>query len=218
MNSIWFYLMVVLAVIFFLAIAIPTAIALSRSGVQTPRMTSLRKVGICIAIGAGVLLIAIFIYADPRPADVSRMIWKYLVPLLLFLTMTYAAILLFAPKDKKESAKTALWAVIGLLILMPIISVVSGWFSPSGPACSFSPHEARTCALTEDWSPPTTAAIWTAKNEYQFCVVEPGQGGYEAKKVGLNSWKLRSHSGVLVIQTKMLKTATLPQGKCPNRF
>lgn len=155
-------------------------------------------------------------WRTPRLADIGAWSWHNWLPLCIVWGLLAA---LFA----KSKAQQKLLTVVIFMLFIGIPGVV--WISDATGMsvfprahCSFSPNEVRRCALTEDWSYPTTASVWTTQNEYQFCVVTSDIGRLQSRKVGANSWEMRSSSDTLTIETKMLKTIDLPSGKCPVRF
>ena len=103
------------------------------------------------------------------------------------------------------------------VVLMVLIAILAWvWVKddtqPGPSSCPpFSSGEVHTCVLTEKAVTLTTDQL-TYEGEFEFCVVKPKQGSYQAKQISTNTFEIRSAHGTLPIQYKFLK------GTCPDKF
>ena len=101
-------------------------------------------------------------------------------------------------------------------VVIPLVHVVWGDDEKSGSqkqAClPISSTEVRRCMLSEKPLIFTTEQLAYAE-ALEFCIVRPMESSpYESKKIGLNTFEVRSTNGMYQIEYKAMK------GPCPNKF
>ena len=177
-------------------------------------------IGLAVAVSLGIVAYwGLYTSLIPRPGDVGSWSWHHWLPLLVFLAIVGLTIEFTVKKEqsKKTLQKTLMRVVFMLFVGFPMgMWIASGLgitTSPQRASCAaFGSSETHSCVLTEDWSLPITTYERTYAGEYNFCVVAPRPDAYESKKVGLNTFELRSHRGMLPIQYRLVA------GACPNKF
>ena len=81
----------------------------------------------------------------------------------------------------------------------------------------FSNDAVRQCMMTEKAVIITTEQL-TYAGEFMFCFVYPENSPFHFEQIGGNTFKMWSTGGAFPIQYKMIRTETLVNGKCPDRF
>lgn len=108
------------------------------------------------------------------------------------------------------------WSTASVLVLLWVIAPIGALIversgSMEQNCLPFSNISVHRCVLTE-----TPVVLRTERLTYSevldFCIVKPENGSYNVKKIGPNTFELRSTKGALPIEYKLLK------GRCPDKF
>lgn len=138
--------------------------------------------------------------------------WHWIVLILV--------ILLFLPSVfAKPWLKPLPWFVaITAFMLWGVFPILVGMQDDENPnsqssqGCSpISNAKVHRCVLNERPQVFTTEQL-AYSEALEFCIVRPTGTSYESKKVGPNSFEVRSASGTFPIEYKLLK------GNCPDKF
>jgi len=139
------------------------------------------------------------------------------VPFAIVIAAVIILTLLFKG-DWATTIRKGAWSAVTVFIAVSLLLLFVDWrantgmFTAAVPPCQpFVSSEVRQCILTEK-AIIMTAGQLTRAGEFEFCVVKPKQGRYEAKEIGVNTFQVRSVQNALPIQYKLVP------GKCPDRF
>jgi len=152
---------------------------------------------------------------QPTPEGV----WKFFKDYWLWMILALA-ILFFASNALPDSwAKAAKGLVVVIVVtLVGAMAVYGIWGESSSSSqqaqlvCApISDTEVHRCVLTERPTIFTTERL-VYSEVLEFCIVRQTGGLFESKKIGPNTFEVRSISGALPIEYKALR------GPCPDKF
>ena len=152
---------------------------------------------------------------QPTPEGV----WKFFRDYWLWMILALA-ILFFASNALPDSwAKAAKGLVVVIVVtLVGAMAVYGIWGESSSSSqqaqlvCApISDTEVHRCVLTERPTIFTTERL-VYSEVLEFCIVRQTGGLFESKKIGPNTFEVRSISGALPIEYKALR------GPCPDKF
>ncbi len=155
-----------------------------------------------------------------RLSDIGGWSWKHWFPLFIAWVVGYVLIAFFNVESLKTSVGTLRWALTAV-VLMLFFGIPAGvWVAeglgivtfPRALCPAFSPDETHSCIITEDWSLPITTDRPTRAGEFEFCVATPETKTYEVKKVGINTYQVRSPHEAFPIRYRLMPG----NKKCPK--
>jgi hypothetical protein len=121
--------------------------------------------------------------------------------------------------DWAATARKVTWSSVVVFIAIGLLSLYGDWKNEAlgtsqqaQQACSpISDAKVHRCVLNERPQVFTTEQL-AYSEALEFCIVRPTGTAYESKKVGPNSFEVRSTNGTFPIEYKLLK------GNCPDKF
>lgn len=133
-----------------------------------------------------------------------------------------AAVIVFTHLFKGEWAtiiRKGTWSLVVVFIAIGLLSLYGDWKNEAldtsqqaQQACSpISDAKVHRCVINERPQVFTTEQL-AYSEALEFCIVRPTGTSYESKKVGPNSFEVRSASGTFPIEYKLLR------GNCPDKF
>lgn len=154
---------------------------------------------------------------SPSPGGVWEFFKNYWLWIVLVLAIPFS--ILFAFKETwAKATQGVLVTVATVLVGAMIVHGIWGEKTPLLPQVQqvcplYSSTEARSCLIGE------TPAILTTtesiiKGEFDLCFIGP----VTTKQVGSNTFEFKSTGGTVFVQYKLLRSANLIGGKCPNKF
>ncbi|MDP2655342.1 MAG: hypothetical protein Q8P17_02145 [bacterium] len=111
------------------------------------------------------------------------------------------------------------WSLVVVFIAIGLLSLYGDWKNDAlgssqqaQQACSpISDAKVHRCVISERPRVFTTEQL-AYSEALEFCIVRPTGTSYESKKVGPNSFEVKSASGTFPIEYKLLR------GNCPDKF